>query len=258
MRSLDSVFKRIPVPGEREQRSKRTVTRALENPRVSVEKMADDFFQPYLVAGLKNSVSSMLNIRELLVAHPDQMELLSDFVTICVMFVYSRPQHRQQAISFLRSTEAREFKFLNVELVNLMKLMIMYAPSNLQELKQSGEIIADMCMKSEACADNLETIMTPGHYRDDENEIALLTETAKVMRSYGNDSPLFVKFANGEVKAGRKTDQSREPSPVERLYKIQERKGVNRFFSDILVPHRVFWYVMIFLAILVILILATM
>ena len=236
MRS-DSVFKRIPVPSERKQRSHETVTRALENPRVLVEKMASDFFQPYLVAGLKNSVSCMLNLRELMASHPYQMVALSDFVTVCLMFVYSKPQHRHQAISFLRSPEGAAFEFLDVELVNLMTLMIMHAPSNVQELKHSGQIIADICMKSELCSDKLETIMKPGYYMDDdENQIALLTETAQVMRSYGwktsREKTSFDNFANGEIKAIKRPSQSRDPSPVERLYKIQERKGINRFFSD--------------------------
>lgn len=266
MRS-ESVFKRIPITNdcatekekmERERRSQEITTRALENPQAIVEKMADEWFQPYLVAGLKNSASCMVNLHDLLLSNPDQMAALSDFVTICLMFVYSKPQHRSRALTFLRSPEALEFQFLEVELVNLMTIMLIHPPSNIQEVKQSAQIIADLCMRSELCTAKLKTIMKPGHWREeDANQIALLSETAKVMQKHGKTSDYMDKFARGEIRAKEKPGHSRDPSPVERLYKIQERKEINRFFSDFLVPHRVFWYVMILLAIFVIIILVT-
>jgi hypothetical protein len=111
-----------------------------------------------------------MQLQHLITSTP-ALRYLSDFVAICVIFVYSNPQTSRQAIAFLSDPAVQHFEFDDVELDYLMRALFQRPPRLAPDVKTCGEVIAHFCGRAENCRNILLEAIRPGHFAEESRPV---------------------------------------------------------------------------------------
>jgi hypothetical protein len=198
-----SVFRVIPTARDKSTRSRKiNLARGFANPDSSlVRELAEQYFQPRIAAALSNPLTSLMQLHHLVESTP-ALSHLSDFVAICVIFVYSNPKTCRQAIAFLADPVVQRFAFDDVELDYLMRALFQRPPTLPSDVKTCGEVIAHFCGSAENCRQIFLDELQPGHFEEESREVLTAAANA-ILESGAGFSPAAVAEVRNFVESKR-------------------------------------------------------
>jgi hypothetical protein len=259
---FQNVFKRYPVASEKQSQNRKTMLyRGESNPGAIVRELAKQFFQPKVAENLSNSITSMMILNEL-IRSPDvrgHMQNLSDFVALCVAFVYIQPAKRQ-AICFLKEivTAGRQyFQFDSDDKSFLLDAIIKTPPVIEKDVEDCGEIIEKICETSVVCIRKFLERIHPSEFTPAQKPI--LVAACKRLQNFANLSITqeeafeLARFAKGGVIPSKKGEGVIEPTPTAgKVTRHEIGRKITNFFNACQRYQKIIWLILTIVVIFVV------